>query len=169
MVQQGAGGRFVRGPVTLSEKEGEFVRAYIANGGIATKAAEAAGYGVPASEGWRLLQRSHIRRAIDAGALDGEQQLRLLSLAALRRVLQDTGQPGTVTVAAAREAREAADRLRAIREDMERRNGDDVPVRIADGAASVPDGAPANESGGILDQILATLGTNATQSTDNAT
>lgn len=165
VVTQGAGGRFVRGASALSEKEAAFVAAYLTNGGHGSKAAEVAGYASPHTESWRLFQRPHIRDEIARAVSGQEMGLRALSLAALRRVLEDKGQPGTVTVAAAREAREAADRLRAIGEDMARRNGVDPGASIPDG---VPDGAGGFDWRALLTSLGADPATLATQATDKA-
>lgn len=62
-VRQGARGRF-NSTGGLTKRQAAFVTAYIANGGIGTAAAKAAGYSDPRAEGWRLSQLAHVRAAI---------------------------------------------------------------------------------------------------------
>jgi hypothetical protein len=54
------------GPRLLSLRQRRFVTAYFANGGNATRAAEAAGFPHPNKSGSQLLRRSAVRRAIAA-------------------------------------------------------------------------------------------------------
>jgi hypothetical protein len=48
-----------------TEKQGQFCRHYVANGGNASAAAKEAGYSDPGQEGYRLLRKRHIRLEIE--------------------------------------------------------------------------------------------------------
>ena len=48
----------------LTDKQRAFCRHHVANGGKASLAAKAAGYSEPQSDGWKLMQKPHIREEI---------------------------------------------------------------------------------------------------------
>ena len=49
----------------LTDKQRAFCRHYVANGGVATSAARAAGYAEPGPEGFRLIRKRHILEEIE--------------------------------------------------------------------------------------------------------
>lgn len=64
IIAQGAGGQFVGRNDALTVQQQSFVRSFLANGGNAEKAAEAAGYAVPDVEGHRLTANPVVWGAI---------------------------------------------------------------------------------------------------------
>jgi hypothetical protein len=157
------------GTGTLTEKQAAFIAAYQANGGNATDAARQAGYSNPESEGWRLMQTPAVRAAVDALDWLTVAQDRAFCRDRARKLADDTGQPGDTrgkmldrldAWATAREERMAKRRAA---------EGELAPVRIADGASGVPDGAPGFDPDGFLAQVLAATKTTTPQHTDNAT
>lgn len=104
----GARGRFA---VTsgLTEKQRAFVLAYVANGGIATQAAETAGYAVPHTEGWRLMNIPQIRDAIHAEQSRViECDLATLGVKVIKDLMTNEDTPAHVRFQAARFALESA-------------------------------------------------------------
>lgn len=125
-VMNGRGGRFVA--VGLTDQQAAFVREFVANGGIALKAAEAAGYSEPRSEGWRLTRNKAVLEAIRI------EQARVLasevgsaSVATVLAVMRDTGAANKDKLQAARLGAEMA-RLIGKRPGERDREGDKDPA-----------------------------------------
>lgn len=108
VVVNGRGGRFAAGE-GLTDKEAAFVREYVANGGIATKASVSAGYYAPHTDGWRVMQRPAVRAAI---RVEQERvvscELASAAMSTLGGILRDTEAPASARVQASRTVLEAA-------------------------------------------------------------
>lgn len=106
-VVNGRGGRFVASGLT--DQQRLFVREFVANGGVAERAAAAAGYAVPQSEGWRLTNNKAVLEAIQ------HEQARVVlsevgsaSVATVLMVMRDSGAGHKEKIAAARLGAEMA-------------------------------------------------------------
>lgn len=92
-ITQDASGR-ITGTKGLTNKESEFVRVYVANGGRGVEAATAAGYESPQTECWRLLRRPHIANAIHKARQRRIGEIATAGLDLLARVINGT-EPAT--------------------------------------------------------------------------
>lgn len=161
-IRNGAGGRYV-GTSELSDMEACFVGFYVANRGNAVDAAREAGYSSPHSEGYRLLRRPHVRRAIQAHAAKKAWPLRIAATAAVERVLNDVGQPGDITLRASRLAFDLAAELDAVEaKAAEREDGSHIP----DGSGRGGDEAISPELSAILAHMTNASATTASQPVD---
>jgi len=90
------------GAANLTERQNQFCRYYLANGGNATDAARVAGYATPEADGWKLKGNPRIVAAIQRHNLR-EVQTRLagLALGTLRDVMLDPNAPAPARVKAA--------------------------------------------------------------------
>ena len=84
-----SGGKFT-GSRGLTEKQGRFVAAYVANGGQAQAAAEAAGYQAAGSEGWRLMQIPHVQTALHDARQKKLSNLATSGLALIEGIIRGT-------------------------------------------------------------------------------
>ena len=100
-------GRFMTGARGLTEQQTAFVRAFVANGGIAARAAKTAGYQSPNPESWRLMQNSAVIGAIQ------DETARLIAtggavgVATIIRLAQDLAAPAAAQFSAAKWLAEA--------------------------------------------------------------
>jgi hypothetical protein len=108
VIVNGARGRFAA-TAGLTEKQQAFVLAYVANGGIATQAAQSAGYAHSHQEGWRLMNIPTVRAAIRAEQSRVIQcDLATLGVKVIKDLMVNEDTPAHVRFQAARFALESA-------------------------------------------------------------
>ena len=105
---RGSDGTFIA-PSALTDKQGQFVLAYVRNGGLATKAAEDAGYASPKNAAYDLLRLPHVLAAIRA---ERERSIHTeganIAWATMKDLMQNPRYTGAVKFQAARWTLEAA-------------------------------------------------------------
>lgn len=100
-------GRFVGG-ANLTQMQLDYVKAFMANGGVQRAAAKAAGYSSPDSAGWYLSRHPAIVAEIRARQIAAMSGLSVVAVGTLRAVMQDETAPAAARVQASRFALEAA-------------------------------------------------------------
>ena len=92
----------------LTPKQAAFVKAYVENGGVATKAAELAGYAEPRSSAWGLTRLPHVQAAIRAETERMVQGAGAKAVGWMVKALDDAKLPGAVRFQSAKWLAEAA-------------------------------------------------------------
>lgn len=92
----------------LSPRQSAFVRAFVENGGVATRAAEAAGYAEPRSSAYSLTRLPHVQAAIRAETERMVQGAGAKAVGWMVKALDDPKLPGAVRFQSAKWLAEAA-------------------------------------------------------------
>lgn len=111
-------------PAKGTKLQEKFVVEYIANGGNAAAAAEAAGYSSSSAYqiGWQLLQKPWVHAQIHKGLMRLRHRSGVVGLTALVRIAEDTRAPAAARVSAARVLMEHAGLVGTAKEMAEARD-----------------------------------------------